>query len=74
MATISKKMRVRKSWSKGTSPRSRSGARRVTYRDAFEISTQEASVLVAAMQQPRELSAALKSLVIETARHCSLQP
>ena len=73
MATLTKKTRARKSWSKGASHRSRRADQRVEYRDAFEISPQEASVLVAAMRQSRELSESLNALVAETGRHCSMQ-
>lgn len=72
MATLAKKTRVRKSWSKEVFLSSRAARTREEQRGPFEISAKDASVLISAMQQPREISPALKSLVIESARQCSV--
>ena len=72
MATLAKKTQVRKSWSKEVFLSSRAARTREEQRGPFEISAKDASVLISAMQQPREISSALKSLVIESARQCSV--
>lgn len=69
MATLTKKTRARKSWSKGKCARVSQSADAVVMReDVFEISASEAAELVVAMKQPRQISPELRALVVERAR------
>ena len=72
MATLAKKTRLRRSSGRGKSSRVSVSRAGVVYRDTFEISSQDAAVLLSAIRQPQEISSSLKTLVEESARRCEL--